>query len=294
MTWTGWLALAAVCAIAALPSAASVRVGGLADRGRLLGAAVPEREPRPIRLPPSARAGPVGAVLVGAAPVGAVRVGAALVGAGLVAGIALRFGVLPAAAAGSVLAAARVLVRDLVDGRAARRRHRELLTAVGVLAGELTAGAQPAAALAGAAEASASMHAVFAPAADAARRGADAPGLLADSPIAEVRAVGLAWRLADSTGAALAGVVDRVAADLAAQDELRRTVRVALAGPRSSALLLSGLPVVGIGLGVAMGARPMDFLLADGAGRALGCAGVLLDVAGVLWMRRIVGRVERA
>jgi Flp pilus assembly protein TadB len=43
-----------------------------------------------------------------------------------------------------------------------------------------------------------------------------------------------------------------------------------------------------------MGARPLDFLLADPIGRALCCAGVLLDVAGVFWIRAVVRRVERA
>jgi Flp pilus assembly protein TadB len=42
-----------------------------------------------------------------------------------------------------------------------------------------------------------------------------------------------------------------------------------------------------------MGAHPGGFLLGAGAGRAVCCAGVLLDVAGVLWMRAILRRAER-
>jgi tight adherence protein B len=80
---------------------------------------------------------------------------------------------------------------------------------------------------------------------------------------------------------------------LADAEEQRRTVGVALAGPRSSAALLTGLPLVGIGLGAAMGARPWEFLLGSPAGRIVCCVGVVLDTAGVLWMRRILRRAER-
>jgi tight adherence protein B len=42
-----------------------------------------------------------------------------------------------------------------------------------------------------------------------------------------------------------------------------------------------------------MGARPLPFLLGTPPGRLLCCAGVVLDVTGVLWMRRILRRAER-
>jgi Flp pilus assembly protein TadB len=42
-----------------------------------------------------------------------------------------------------------------------------------------------------------------------------------------------------------------------------------------------------------MGARPWDFLIGAPAGRAVCCVGVVLDVAGVAWMRHILRRAER-
>jgi tight adherence protein B len=109
----------------------------------------------------------------------------------------------------------------------------------------------------------------------------------------DTRPVGIAWQLGEDTGAALAGVLGRVAADLGAADEQGRTVAVALAGPRASAALLTGLPLVGIAMGTAMGARPIAFLTTTQAGRLVCCVGVLLDVAGVLWMGRILRRAEQ-
>ena len=60
------------------------------------------------------------------------------------------------------------------------------------------------------------------------------------------RALGLAWRLGHDTGAALGAVLARVADDLAAAAEQRRAVAVALAGPRASAAVLTGLPLLGL------------------------------------------------
>jgi tight adherence protein B len=87
-------------------------------------------------------------------------------------------------------------------------------------------------------------------------------------------------------------VLTHLAHDLAAVAEQRRAVAVALSGPRSSAAVLTGLPVLGIALGAAMGARPLPFLFGAGPGRAVCAAGVVLDAAGVLWMRRIVRRAQ--
>lgn len=266
-----WLFCALALAVTLVPSASAVRVGGLADGGRLLGRSARDSGRR--------RTVAWGRL-------------AAAVGLAAVASIVVFDGVAIAVAVAAVLATVGVLGRDVRTTRATARRHRELLTAVGVLGGELTAGARPAGALRAAAGTSPAMEHLFGPAADAAARGGDAAELLVAQPDVGVRTIGLAWRLVDSTGAGLTGVIERVAADLADRDTQRRTVAVALAGPRSSAMLLSSLPALGIGLGAAMGAAPVPFLLGDPIGRLLCCVGILLDVAGVFWMRRIVGRVQ--
>jgi Flp pilus assembly protein TadB len=47
-------------------------------------------------------------------------------------------------------------------------------------------------------------------------------------------------------------------------------------------------------MGLAMGAHPVGFLIHSPAGRLVCCVGVLLDVGGVLWVRRIVRSAARA
>ena len=65
-----------------------------------------------------------------------------------------------------------------------------------------------------------------------------------------------------------------------------------LAGPRATARMLSGLPLIGIALGMLLGADPVGFLLGSPVG--LGClvTGVVLTAVGMWWTNRIAARVE--
>jgi tight adherence protein B len=56
-----------------------------------------------------------------------------------------------------------------------------------------------------------------------------------------------------------------------------------MAGARTTAAVLAGLPVLGIALGQAIGADPLTFLLSAGAGSWLLLIGVVLSCGGLLW-----------
>jgi len=271
MSATGWLAIAGAIALVAPRPEAPYRIERLAGAGRL--AEVPALG-RPARRAVS-RLRIVGLVL------------AAAVLAVLIAG-----GFVLAGAAAAAAGAGWVLVRDGVERRQAAERRRDLRLGLRVLIGELEAGARPPVALAAAGEAAPRYADVFGAAAGAAAGAADAGAVLFRD--LETRPIGLAWQLGADTGTALAAVLDRVAADLHAEQEHRHTVETVLAGPRASALLLAGLPLVGIALGAAMGARPLSVLTATVGGRLLCLVGVLFDVVGLLWMRRLLARAERA
>jgi tight adherence protein B len=271
MSTPAWLALAVAVALCAVPAVAPMRVGTLAGSGRLAGVAS-ERAGRPA-IGARWRKPVTGFVAAAVLAIG--------IGGGPLLGVA----------AAVVALAAWLLARDVLVRRDSSVRRAQLLAALRVLISELEAGARPSAALAAAGDAAPRHASTFAAASAAAGGAHDAGAVLRDDP--QTRLVGLAWQLGEDTGLALADVLARVAADLAAADEQRRTVAVALAGPRSSAGLLTGLPLLGIALGAAMGVRPLQFLIGPGTGRAVCCVGVLLDVAGVLWMRRILRRAER-
>jgi tight adherence protein B len=178
--------------------------------------------------------------------------------------------------------------RQSATRRAALGARAELTAALSTLTAELEAGSRPPEALRAAAAVAPSCRDVFLRAAREAAEGGSAGDVLVAE--ARTRGLGCAWALGERTGAPLAGVLARVAADLCAEARHRRAVEVVLAGPRASAAVLTGLPLLGLALGATMGADPVHFLLATPPGTIAGCAGILLDAGGVLWMQAILRR----
>jgi tight adherence protein B len=266
VTGFAWAALGAALALLPGPSAALVRADALR------GPATPAAAGR------ASRRMPVDQRSLAVAGCVAVTLGAAVL-AGPVLGLAA--GVLAMTAASIV-----VITRD---SRAADRREQDLVTALHLLAADLSSGSLPEPALRAAADACPAHRAALHGAADAVARGDppefDAPALL---PLAR------AWRVAADTGAPLADVVSRVAGDRAAVITCRRDVVAGVAGARSSAFLLAVLPVLGVLLGAAMQARPLHVLFGSSAGRLLCLVGVTLDACGLAWTHRLTSRAQRA
>ncbi|WAU86115.1 type II secretion system F family protein [Streptomyces sp. Qhu-G9] len=180
--------------------------------------------------------------------------------------------------------------------RARERRADSVIALCGAFAGEVRAGRQPGEALLGAARDSGGLGDAQAVVLAAARFGGDVPGALTDAarqPGAE-GLLGLAacWRVAVDRGAGLAAGLGRLEGALRAERDQRADLRAQLAGARSTAVLLAGLPVLGLLLGTALGADPLHVVLHTGAG--LGCllVGGLLESAGLWWALRIVRGAE--
>ncbi len=111
---------------------------------------------------------------------------------------------------------------------------------------------------------------------------------------ATASAVLAAARLAHECGTAPAALLDRLADVLADEQEVAGERRAAMAGPRATARLLAWLPAVGLGLGWAVGARPLAVLLDGGVGSALACGAVLLTVGGRAWGEHLLASAEAA
>jgi tight adherence protein B len=183
------------------------------------------------------------------------------------------------------------------------RRARELrgdavIALCSALAGEVRAGRQPGEALLRAAHDSGGLGTAQAAVLAAARFGGDVPGALtsaARQPGADgLSGLAACWRVAVDQGAGLAAGLDRLEGALRADRDQRADLRAQLAGARATAVMLAGLPVLGLLLGAAMGADPLRVLLHSGAG--LGClvVGGLLEGVGLWWALRIVRGVEPA
>ncbi|MFH9005246.1 type II secretion system F family protein [Streptomyces afghaniensis] len=202
-----------------------------------------------------------------------------------------------------VLGAAGVplLRRIRLAGRVRRDRERRadaVIALCGALAGEVRAGRQPGEALLRAARDCGGLADAQGTVLAAARFGGDVPDALATAagqPGAEgLRGLAACWRVAVDQGAGLAAGLDRLAAALRAERDQRSDLRAQLAGARATAVLLAGLPALGLLIGTALGADPLHVLLHTTAG--LGClvAGGVLEGLGLWWVQRIVRSAEAA
>lgn len=228
-------------------------------------------------------------------PHGLSTVGAALLAAvlGMVLG-----GPLPALAAALIAATGQRRWRARQRAKADARSAAALAAALEVLIAELRVGAHPATACAVAAgEVDGPVSGVFAEAAARTRLGASAatglrsprqPGL-----DAELSRVAAAWQVAEERGVALAELLDAVRRDLTGRIRFRGRTEAGLAGARSTAAVLAGLPLLGIALGQAIGAAPVALLLRDTTGGVLLLLGTVLICAGLSWSGRITARAVR-
>jgi tight adherence protein B len=102
--------------------------------------------------------------------------------------------------------------------------------------------------------------------------------------------VSAAVRLSERTGCSLAAVAGAVEDDLRARARHRRELGAAVAGPRASATVLAGLPVLGLAMGSGVGADPWAVLTTTATGQVLLVVGAALELAGLVWSGRLVRR----
>jgi tight adherence protein B len=204
---------------------------------------------------------------------------------------------------GIVVAAAAVAATVEVRRRRRFRNRRgateavALQSALDVLVGELRVGAHPAAAFATAAkevdgEVAASLRTVAARAGMGADVAAGLRSVAGQSALsAHWERLALCWQLAQTHGLAIATLMQAAQRDIVERERFSAQVTAAMAGARTTAAVLAGLPVLGIGLGQSIGAEPMGFLCSGGAGQWVLAVGVALACAGVAWSDRITDGV---
>lgn len=108
------------------------------------------------------------------------------------------------------------------------------------------------------------------------------------------RAVHAAQRLAASTGAPLADLLERLEAQCRAADRADAAAHAQAAGAQLTAVLLAALPVGGIGLGYLIGVDALRVLLHTPTGAACACGAAVLQAAGLAWTRRLLRPAARS
>ena len=181
--------------------------------------------------------------------------------------------------------------------RRAADEGRALETALDVLVGELRAGSHPVRAFRVAADETDGTVAVSLRAvADRARLGGDVIAGLHSAARSSVlpahwHRLAACWQLAGDHGLAIATLMRAAQRDIAERQRFTARVSAGMAGARATAVVLAGLPVLGVLLGQLIGARPLRFLLGGHAGGALLVIGSTLACAGRLWADRITDRL---
>ncbi|MFF7338769.1 type II secretion system F family protein [Streptomyces sp. NPDC008163] len=207
----------------------------------------------------------------------------------------------PAALGQSVLpliagAVAVPLARRWLQNRRSRREQETRANGVvdlcGALVGELRAGREPGEALLVAVRGTDVMGDSGFNVSAAARFGGDVPRALVQAAgepgLDGLAGVAACWRVAVGSGAGLAAGLGRLESALRAERRQRDELRAELAGAWSTVVVLALLPVVGLGLGAAMGADPLRVLLHSTAGLVCLVTGGLLEACGLFWAARIV------
>ncbi len=190
-------------------------------------------------------------------------------------------------AGGWRLARLRVWRRREAEHRASSVRAAELV------AGELRIGRIPAQVLPSVAEEcpsleqAAATQAIGGDAAGAMRAAASTPGAEALGQLA------MAWELSERTGAPIGDLVIRIADGMRADEVARGAVLQELAGPRASSRMIGLLPVIGVLMGIVVGADPLGFLFGTPWGQASLLAAASLEVIGLLWIERLIDQVDR-
>lgn len=136
---------------------------------------------------------------------------------------------------------------------------------------------------------------VVAAAALAARDGIDVPaamvGAANDGPDGHAwRAVAAAWSVAIGTGARLAPCLAQLARSQRALGQAQRDIDAALAGPRSTAKFVTGLPAVGLLFGTLLGFDTLGILFTTIPGLVCLSLGIILTVLAWRWSHRMVAR----
>ncbi|XVQ10861.1 type II secretion system F family protein [Spirillospora sp. CA-255316] len=107
-----------------------------------------------------------------------------------------------------------------------------------------------------------------------------------------LRMLAASWRIGAERGGTLATVLDGLATALRDEETQRQEVTTQLAGPRATARLLAALPLLGLGMAVALGSNPLSFLFGTALGLGCLCTGLALNLTGFWWTHRLARAAE--
>ena len=149
---------------------------------------------------------------------------------------------------------------------------RDALDAVGAIAADLRAGADPASAMA-----------------------CSRDELSSGGDVADLwRRVDAALRVADESGAPLAELLERLEGEGRTLSRARSGATAQATGAQATAWLLAALPAAGVALGEGIGADSVHVLLHTKLGAACAGGAMVFQIAGLVWVHRLAASITES
>jgi hypothetical protein len=100
------------------------------------------------------------------------------------------------------------------------------------------------------------------------------------------------WQVCENNGAALSPALNQFAQQIRVEKELRQELSSSMSGAKLSAWVLAALPLFGIVLAGFLGVNSLEWLANSKLGNFNIVAALILEVIGIIWVRRITSRIE--
>jgi hypothetical protein len=100
------------------------------------------------------------------------------------------------------------------------------------------------------------------------------------------------WQVCENNGAALSPALNQFAQQIRMEKELRQELSSSMSGAKLSAWVLVGLPLFGIVLAAFLGVNSLEWLANSRIGNFNIVAALILEVIGIMWVKKITSRIE--
>jgi hypothetical protein len=100
------------------------------------------------------------------------------------------------------------------------------------------------------------------------------------------------WQVCENNGAALSPALNQFAQQIRVEKGLRQELSSSMSGAKLSAWVLAGLPLFGIVLAGFLGVNSLTWLANSKIGNFNIVAAIILEVIGIVWVKKITSRIE--
>ena len=96
--------------------------------------------------------------------------------------------------------------------------------------------------------------------------------------------------ISSNSGSSINGALTQIAQALINRRKQEQLISTELASTKATVVVLAGLPILGLGMGLLLGADSISWLLGSAAGRVCLFFGMGLELVGWLWIKRLLNR----